>query len=215
LTWVKSLIVRVKTEDVEGLRSIRLGIGLAKELMQEALPIGLFASRYFQDSDKVEIALKLGSQSYDATVRDFRASPSGIAYLEVTMATEGETDYRRMQTLQETGHVSGLGPITTKGTERSGQLIKIAAVMVSQQEVLEKERKIISEAIERKLHKTYPAHTALIIVFDDTMSFDRKDNIANIENVLERFGPRLDVFHTVAIVGLQKLLICRPSVNAF
>lgn len=90
LAWVKSLIARVRAEEPDGLRRIRLRVGLAKVLMQEAFPIGLFASRYFESSDEVEIALKVGSLGYDATVRDLRTSASGIAYLEVTMASEGE-----------------------------------------------------------------------------------------------------------------------------
>tara|TARA_R110002049_G_scaffold185640_3_gene353919 strand:+ start:84 stop:947 length:864 start_codon:yes stop_codon:yes gene_type:complete len=202
LPWVKELIARVKNEDPDGLRKIRLCVGLAKELMQEAFPIGLFASRYFAASNEVEIALKVGSQGYDATVRDLRDKPSGIAYLEVTMATDGEVDYLRMLELHRADQVSGLGLVTKTGTKRTGLTIQVRSEAVSQQSVLEKERRVVLGAIERKVTKNYPAGTALIVGFDDTMSFDRADNIANIENVLDANESRLSSFHTVAVVGL-------------
>lgn len=66
LDWVKALIEHVKSEDADGLRKIRLRVGLAKELMEEALPVGLFASRFFEGSTEVSIALKIGNQNYDA-----------------------------------------------------------------------------------------------------------------------------------------------------
>ena len=96
-----------------------------------------------------------------------------------------------------------------------GYLVKVEAEAVSQTEILEKERKVISEAIERKLGKAYPAETALVVAFDDTMSYDRADNITNIERVLESYREQLSVFRVVAIVGLvQKLFIARAGANA-
>lgn len=215
LAWVKGLIEQVKLEDPDGLRKIRLRVGLAKELMQEAFPIGLFASKYFDGSAEVDISLKVGSQNYDAVVYDRRENPSGISYIEVTMASEGEADNLRMSRLHETGQVSGLGRVFKTGTKKTGQVIKVEAEAVSQEEILAKERRIISEAIERKLEKTYPAQTALLVAFDDTMAHDRADNIASIEAVLESFGERLYVFQVVAVVGLiERLFLFRTGKNA-
>ncbi|MDY1221218.1 hypothetical protein ACM8BJ_34565, partial [Pseudomonas aeruginosa] len=120
LHWVKGLIADVRQEP-DGLRQIRLRIGFAKNLMEEALPIGLFASHFFAGSEEVEISLKVGSQNYDATVRDARSRPSGVEFLEVTMASEGETDYLRMHMLHETGCVSGLGFVRKVVGRRSGE----------------------------------------------------------------------------------------------
>ena len=153
LGWVKSLIEQIKSEDPDDLRKIRLRIGPAKELMEEAFPIGLFASRYFEGSTEVEISLKVGSQNYDAIVSDKREIPSGISYIEVTLASEGETDHLRMLTLHETGQISGLGRVSKTGTKKTGRVISVKAEAVSQQEVLAKERQTLSAAIERKLDK--------------------------------------------------------------
>jgi hypothetical protein len=215
LDWVKGLIKRVKSEDPDGLRKIMLRIGLAKELMQEAFPIGLFASKYFEGSSQVEIALKVGSQGYDAVVNDQREKSSGITYIEVTFASEGEIDYLRMLTLHETGQVSGLGRVLKTGTKKTGLVVKVENEAVSQAEILAKERSVVSEAIERKLAKAYPAGTALLVAFDDTMSYDRADNIANIEFVLDSYREQLRVFRVVAVVGLVKnLFISRNGTNA-
>ena len=205
LDWAKSLVTCVKSGP-DGLRQIRLRTGISKQLIEEVLPIGLFASRYFERSPEVEIALKVGNQSYDAIVRDVRVKSSGIEYLEVTMASEGELDYLRMLKLNESGQVSGLGRVTKRGTKKTGLAVGVELEVVSQQTILEKESRIISEAIERKLGKSYADSTALIIAFDDSMSYDRSDNQMNIKSVLQQYEKKLRLFHTVAVVGLVQTL---------
>ena len=76
--------------------------------------------------------------------------------------------------------------------------------MISQEEVLRRERDRVSKAIERKLGGSYPPNTLLLIGFDDIMSFDRRDNIQNLGRVLSDYESKLNAFHSVAIVGLQK-----------
>lgn len=211
LQWVQSLIAQVKKES-DGLERIRLRKDLAKELLDEAFPIGVMSSKYFDGSALVSIRLKVGNQSYDAVVSDARSESSAVQYIEVTMATEGEDDYLRMRVLHEVGRVSGLGVVTKHGTKKSGLTINVGNEMVSQQEVLCRERVRVSQAIERKLGGSYPPNTLLLIGFDDTMSFDRSDNIKNLEAVLAHYSPRLEAFHSIAIVGLQQdLFICRHS----
>ncbi len=87
-----------------------------------------------------------------------------------------------MLTLHETGQVSGLGRVQKSGTKRTGRKVDVKAEMVSQQDILAKEARLISDAIENKLGKDYPAQTALLVAFDDTMAFGRDDNISNIES---------------------------------
>jgi hypothetical protein len=213
LPWVKALAAAARSEP-DGLRQIRLRIGLAKNLMEEALPIGLFATHFFGDSEDVVLALRVGSQGYDATVKDTRHSRSGIEYLEVTMASQGEIDYLRMLALNDTGSASGLGRVTKSGTRKTGLSVKVEAEAVSQQEVLAMERRVISDAIARKAGNTYPENTALIIAFDDTMSHDRIDNQANITSVLREKASALQGFHTVAVVGLVAGLFLSQSCHA-
>ena len=212
--WAKSLVQRLKAEP-DGLERIRLKIGLAKDLMNEVMPIGLLASHYFDESEEVQIGLKIGNQTYDATVSDTRVAGPSVSYIEVTLAHEGEAEYLRDLHLHETGEVSALGSVTKHGTKRTGRTVTIDREMVSQTEVLKRERDLVSKAIDRKLSKRYPPKTLLIIGFDDTMAFDRSDNIANLNDVLTEYLPKLKAFHSVAIVGLrQGLFLCMETNDA-
>ncbi len=211
MQWVQSLVAQVKAEH-DGLRRIRLRKGLANQLMNEAFPIGLWAFRYFGGSEHVSINLKIGSQTFDAIVSDGRNQGSSVKYVEVTMAYEGEDDFLRMCELHEKGEVSGLGPVTRSGTKRTRKTIDVAMEAVSQAEVLRRERDRVGQAIVRKLGKPYPPNTVLLIGFDDTMAFDRQENIENLETTISEHLPKLKEFHSIAIVGLQKgLFICWPT----
>ena len=214
LSWAESLVQRLKAEP-DGLEQVNMRIGLAKELVNEAIPIGLLATHYFDKSDEVQIALKTGSQSFDATVSDTRVNGSSVSYLEVTLAHEGETEYLRMRHLHETGAVSGLGTVTKHGTRRTGLTVEVDNEMVSQLEVLQRERDRLSKAIDRKLGKPYPCNTLLLVGFDDTMAWDRSDNIANLNEVLVEYAPKLRLFHSVAVVGICKgLFLHRKTSDA-
>lgn len=215
LPWVKDLIAKVRSER-NGIERLRLRQGLAKELMNEALPLGVLAERYFDGSSQVNITLKVGNQNFDATVVDNRQGGSLVQYIEVTIAGDGEEDYLRMRLLHERGNVSVLGHITKSGTKRSTVNIEVSDEATSQAEVLRRERDRISRAIERKLGKPYPQNTMLLLALDDTMAFDRSDNIANIESALTWYMPHLQAFRLVALVGLEcGLFICRHTTNEF
>jgi len=82
---------------------------------------------------------------------------------------------------------------------------------VSQDDVLEHERKTIQDALDRKLNKGpdhYKQKTALLISFDDIFAFDRNDNIDNIQQVIDANISKLkeNNFCLVAIVGMRKNL---------
>src|SRR5688572_20808185 len=91
LRWAKGLAARMR-EDPNGVERLRFRIGLAKQLMEEAIPIGHLACKYFAASEDVHISLKLGNQNFDATVLDHRSDPSAVTHIEVTMAHEGEDE---------------------------------------------------------------------------------------------------------------------------
>jgi len=211
LLWAKGLVEQLKSK-TNGLEMIRLRVGLAKELMNEAIPIGILASKYFDKSDEVRINLKIGSQNYDAVISDYRKQPSAVSFIEVTLAHEGEDQYLRMLHLHKKGEVSGLGRVIKRGTKKTGLDVKVGRELLSQAEVLQRERSLLIKAIEKKLEKKYPQNTLLLLAFDDVMAFDRKDNIQNLEDVIVERMSSLRVFHTVAVVGLHKgLYICKQT----
>ena len=214
LPWVKNLIERVKGEP-DGIGQLRLQLGLAKELMNEAYPLGVFASRYFGDSDDVHIGLKVGNQPYDATINDRRVARTSIAYAEVTMAHEGENDYLRTKHLHERGYVHSFGKVIKRGTKRTALEVTLEPEAISQVALLTHERNLLEKALDRKIGKPYSDKTVLVIGFDDIMAHDRAENIANLENVLTAYRDKLTAFHSVAVVGLlNNLFILRQIANA-
>jgi len=211
LSWVHSLIAQVK-EEQEGLKKIRLRLGLGQKLMNEALPVGILASKLFDSSTEVDLALKVGNQNYDATVSDHRADGLPIAYIEVTVAGEGWSDYLRMRALHEQGQVSGLGKVDETWNKNSTLPIFVESEMVSQTELLNRERDSLSKAIERKIKKVYLPNTILALAFDDTMAFGRHDSISNIESVLDTYFSKLKNFHSVAVMGtVRGLFVFRKT----
>jgi hypothetical protein len=221
LSWVRGLIVKARHEkNAEEWISRRKG--LFKQLMEEALPIGFFSAQHFRDSQDVSISLKIGSQPFDACVNDKRKNQDSIKYIEVTTTREvgsntGHDDYLNKLYLYQNGS-NGTGTISFTGSETNNDLsIKKERHMVSQDEVLTHERNTVQEAINRKVKKSkhYPPNTALIIAFDDIFSFDREDNILNLESILEDNIDTLKKrnFSLVAIVGMNKELLIERKIN--
>lgn len=189
----------------EGKRDIRFGRGIAKQLVEEAFPIGMFASRHYGDSAEVFIQPVLGNQPYDAIVRDAREAKSPISHIEVTQAHEGRDWHLRMRKLDEEGHVSLTGPVKKKGNK-----FEIRPEVRGCATALDCEKGRIRDAIERKLKKrdgTYPAETALVIAFDDHFMFDESVRsqgvrmIDSLSGLVESYLPQLTQFQWVALVG--------------
>ena len=208
LQWVEHLIEVVKSEE-NGIELIRLRKGLCKELIEEALPIALFVSKYFDYSPDVIVRHKVGSQHFDATIKDKRRIKSSIKHIEVTGTTavgtsNGHEDFLHRYHLHRTGE-GGTGKISYSGTKKC-LVTSLERGMISQSDVLEHEKRVVTEAIDRKLKPHYPKNTALIISFDDRWSFDREDNIVNLQQVIEDGSHRLKRYNfcLVSIVGLYQ-----------
>ena len=105
-SWVRAKIKEIGLTS-EGKTAVRLHEGLAKELLEEAFPMSVFASLHYGKSRCVRFRHHVGNQNYDATVNDyrlFRRLP--IKFLEVTLARLGEDEYLRAMKLDKTGSVS-------------------------------------------------------------------------------------------------------------
>lgn len=205
LDWVKNLVAGVK-RDVGGIEKIRFRKGLAKKLMEEALPLGYLAENYFNRSNRVTISLVVGNQPYDAIVKDMREGDPVTYHVEITLAHEGEDEYLRMLALHQEGHVSALGKVSKTGTRKTGLHVEVKSETISQLEIIKRETKLIENAIERKIKKNYPEDTMLLIGFDDIMAYDREDNIANIESVVDRYVSDSFRFSKIVVVGFHNNL---------
>lgn len=217
MQWVEELIKKVKSVE-NGIELIRLREGLAKELMEEAFPVALFASHHYSCSPEVILGLKIGNQHFDAVVEDLRSIKSPIQYLEVTSTTvvgasNGREDYLFKHHLHYSGS-GGTGKISHSRTKRKGLITNIERETVSQLDVLSHEKRTVNEAINRKLKSHYPENTALVISFDDRFAFDREENISNLQQVLNDNIRNLNQFNFswVCIVGLYQGLFLEQEV---
>ena len=199
--WVKSKIEEISGTR-EGKRAIRMSIGLAKILVEESLPLALFANHYFDASSKVVIKQVIGSQPYDASISDERDQPSSLQFVEVTQAHEGENEYLRMVVLQEIGHVSVLGRVRKKDTKHRGLKVEVENEAKYHSEVVTDHLSRIEAAVARNSKKKYPEHTGLVIAFDDSIAFRKPEDLTQLENwARQNLIPCLPYFELVSLVG--------------
>jgi len=200
LLWVDSRIEELAATP-QGKRAVRFRTGLAKPLVEEALPLGIFAQHHFGGSDSVDIRLVLGNQSYDAIVEDNRDAKSPFSFVEITQAHAGEDEYLRMLALDREGRVSALGPVHKVGTKATGIYVDVENVGVTHSDILEAELARVESAITRKLGKAYPSNTALLVVFDDHISIRDENDKDALRARITPLLPDVDNFCWLAIVG--------------
>jgi hypothetical protein len=187
-----------------GKHAIGFRKGLAKPLVEEALPLGIFAAHHFGGSDDVTIALVLGNQNYDATIEDHRAQKSSFSFIEVTQAHEGENKYLRMLVLEREGHVSLLGPVHKSGTKVTGIHVEVEGAALRHSTVLQRELDRVEAAILRKTGKPYPSDTALLVVFDDYISIEDESDLEALRSRIQPLLSCLGNFRWLAVVGWSK-----------
>ena len=100
LPWVEGLLQTLGASP-EGKTTVRFRRGLAKRLVEEALPLGILALHHYCSSEEVRLRLVLGNQNHDAVIDDQRANPSPFSFVEVTQAHAGEEEHLRMLALEE------------------------------------------------------------------------------------------------------------------
>lgn len=199
--WVKVKIDEIGTTE-EGKQAIRFRKGLLKELIEEALPLGIFCDAYFKSSDNVEVTHISGNQNYDVIIKDNRSNKTMLEYLEITQAHEGENAHYRRLKFEEKGYVNYLGTVKKSGTKHTKINIDIEDEALEHNVVFNNEMQKIVEAAERKSGKFYPAHTGLVIIFDDYIAFkNNRDEDRLITFAKNKILPMLDNFEKIFIVG--------------
>ena len=204
LPWVENKLDYLHTIK-KGKRIIRFRQGFAKELIEEALPIGIFCLHHFKSSPDIKIQHIIGNQKYDAIVTDLGENKSPISFLEVTQAHEGENEHLRMLALERDGHVSAIGTVRKTGTKHTGITVYVSNEAKRHSELLNNELDKIKEAAERKSDKVYSNGTALLIVFDDSIvGRTAEDSNAIAVFVKDNILQYLINFRWVALIGWSK-----------
>lgn len=190
LGWVESAISRFNTRELKA--AAREGKYFAKELTEEALPIALFARRFYEASPDVTISHTLGNQQYDATVEDRRQTPAPVRYIEVTLSDHDYTESLRMEILSRDGSVAAYGPVRAKGAKGRRMFLEAESIAVNHDDIREKHVAAVVEAVKRKANKEYREGTALVVRIDDYTPFRSDDDLAALDRVArERLVPLL------------------------
>ncbi len=201
ISWVQSeMSTMSRTQKGKGI--ILRREGLAKQLVEELYPIGIFAWQHFGGSRQIEITPVIGNQNYDAKVIDHRPKKSPIEFLEVTQAHEGQNEHWRNLALIQHGRVNQLGSVLKMGTKHKGLSVDVEDEFVESSKILKSTLDRIGEAIKRKANKSYPDGTALIVAFEDIATHDNDGKMALERFVRRELFPQLSNFRWVAFVGL-------------
>lgn len=204
LAWVESRIQKLGKTD-EGKSALRLRRGLAKVLVEEALPLAIFAAKHYGASRRVKIRHRIGNQNFDAEVMDGRLRKSPFKYVEVTQAHEGENEHYRMIALERDGHVNVLGTVKKSGTKHTGITIEVENEARSHDCVHSEELKRIAGAIARKLTKRYTDDTALVVAFDDYVAIRSDEDMDSLRDfVSQNLAKKITNFRWLALVGWGK-----------
>ena len=204
LGWVELKMQQVAASN-KGRKSLRLRQGLSKVLVEEALPLAIFATKHYQESRCVTILHRVGDQNYDAEVKDRRIRKSPFEYVEITQAHEGENDHLRMLALERDGRVSVLGKVTKSGTKATGITGHVENEAKRHREVHAEELMRVKDAIQKKLEKAYPNSTALVVAFDDYMAIRSDSDMDSLRDYLSgETLAKINNFRWLALVGWGK-----------
>lgn len=208
LDWVNSALARFDTKELKA--EAREGKHFAKELTDEALPIGLFAAKYFEASPDVTITQVIGSQQHDALVDDSREVPSTIKFIEVTVSDRDYTETLRMEILNRDGSVAAYGKVRAQGPKRKRAVLEAESIAMKHDDVRNQHIKAIIGAVANKAKIEYPEHTALVVRVDDAVPFREDADIAALDEVASaKLVPMVSgrEFDLLAFVGSQGLCL--------
>ncbi|MBK6999154.1 MAG: hypothetical protein IPH35_04000 [Rhodoferax sp.] len=157
-------------------------IGLAKELCDEMVPIGYFCELFLKlEAPQAKVSLKLGNQTYDATVEHEHDSGSKINFIEVT-SLEDQTEHKTRTELHRNGVVTAIKRDSEWVAERG---------------------RILARVLAKKLGKEYPKGTALIIYCKDESHPTEWDSC--IKLVGTTMCTALDQFELVCILDREHI----------
>ena len=193
--WVFDRYEKIEIEETNaGSKALRTGKGFVKKLKEEAFPLATFCQHHFGRARLVLIQHVLGKPDYDAQVTDDRARKSPIKFVEITQAHEGIAYHRRMQRL----NVDNDRRVFRRDDE-------------TREDAFDR----IRRAVNRKAKNRYRRGTALLIVFDDHISFLNPENIEALKHFVRKdLLPELRRFCWVALVGWSRRICLEFDPNA-
>jgi hypothetical protein len=208
LPWVRSALERFNTKELK--RAARDGKHFAGELVDELLPIGLFAHAFYNASSMVTITYVFGDQNHDALVSDGRTPPGNVRYVEATVADRDYEDAKRLELLSRDGMAPGYGQIIAKGPKHARTELRGELEALDHHKLVALHLTRADDAVKKKAGKEYPEGTALVVRVDDAVPFRAPPDAALLEQHAQtRLVPLLSnrEFRALVFVGSQGLYL--------
>jgi hypothetical protein len=184
LPWVLSALDGFRaTKELRA--AAREGKFLAKELVDEALPIALFARRYYDGSSEVTITHVIGSQQYDAIVDDRRKKPARVRYVEATVSDWDYTESLRAEILNRDGHAPAYTDVLVQGPKGRRTTLRAKSMAVNHDDIREQHIAGVISAVKKKAARKYPDDTALVVRIDDAAPFREDADIRELDEVAQ------------------------------
>lgn len=194
--WVTETLERLALTP-EGKACLRLGRGLAKQLVEEVYPLSVLAAKLYADRADLVCVPVLGNQNYDAVFRDMSVCPVEGQKVEITQASTDYSTHLRMLHLEDRGWAPMLGTIRRE----DGQVVAEGAAM-SEHALVEVMLAEIAAAAQRKSKKPYGQDTVLLIFCEDA-AFDKNLDQSRLHAVVQQIRMMCLDFASVHIVGAR------------
>jgi hypothetical protein len=165
LPWVREAAARFNTKALRA--EAREGKHFARVLLDEALPIALFANRYYAASSQVTISHTVGNQNYDAVVVDSRQHPEPIYFIEATTTLMSYADSLRFELMSSQGHAPAYGAVSAVGPKHNRTAITAQSIALEHSKIRDEHLQRVQTAVSKKAGKHYEPNTALIVAIDD------------------------------------------------
>jgi hypothetical protein len=178
--------------------------GFCKQFIEEIYPLSILARLEFPSRNDVTFKPIIGSQNYDALIIYNLPSPKIESKIEITQAHEGQDNYLRRFMIQEYGSAPLSGQTNKIGTRKIEIELRDLAKKVFVRDVQDSvndQIKLIGEALDRKLKKSYERDTSLLIIFDDLIASLGEDAEKQLRNFINAQSRVKEKFSTLYLVG--------------
>ena len=150
-----------------GVRTLRARPRPVKRLLEELLPIARYVQAHYGPGKYLSIRWMNGNQQFDAQVETTGAYVDNTGWpasstIEVTHAVH-ENDHLMREKLNSEGAVFGLDGISRVIAEDGSKQVASVPVSYTNRSYIQDMQKIVVAAIQAKVSKSYPKHTALIV----------------------------------------------------
>lgn len=195
-TWVTKLCTRY-TSDPSWQKYFLQKRGLAKDLQEELIPLGLLSKKIANRSPDALLQYYQGSkQSFDAKI----VLPNGetLETLEVTLACDGPQETIAAECLELHGYAPLYSSIPYSGRRASRRLPKPELVSLDADAIVAECIAQVQRAVTKKCQSGKYVNTNLVVAFDDFCLL----SIEHFELVVEEFHTIKSSFPIIYYVGL-------------